>query len=385
MRFISPRRLKELGVIGMNNRNINLIARYNPRHLYPLVDNKLLTKLLAQEHGIPTPSLIGSLKSQHDIRDIAAIVGDEAGFAMKPAKGSGGKGILVITARKDADYIKASGFELDNSDLQRHASNILSGLFSLGGSPDTVVIEELIRPDPMYKDLSVEGVPDIRIIVYRGFPIMAMMRLSTRASDGKANLHQGAVGVGLSLLAGKSVNAVQFDRSVREHPDSGADLRTIEIPEWQNMLELGARCSDASGLGYLGVDVVLDVNKGPMLLELNARPGLAIQIANGHGMGARIKTIDALSSSKFRKPAAERVAMLESIFAEPLFPYLVRLTEEQPGMLVRHWPETTVDIDTHLSYALQWFTFAVMIAIAALFASSNLLALMRDPETKGFK
>lgn len=77
--------------------------------------------------------------------------------------------------------------------------------------------------------------------------------------------------------------------------------------------------------------------------------------------------------------------VLEGILAEPLFPYLIRLTEDQPGMLVRHWPETNVDIDTHLSYALQWFTFAVMIAIAALFASSNLFALMREPETKDFK
>jgi surfeit locus 1 family protein len=78
------------------------------------------------------------------------------------------------------------------------------------------------------------------------------------------------------------------------------------------------------------------------------------------------------------------IDVIESVIGEPLFPYLVRLTEDQPGMLVRHWPETNVDIDTHLSYALQWFTFAVMVAVAALLASSNLLGLMRDPEGKKF-
>jgi len=314
--LLSSRRLRELGVVGMNDRNINLIARLNPRKLYPLVDNKLKTKILAEEKGIPTPGLICALHTQYDVRRLETLLSDETGFAMKPAKGSGGKGILVVTSRREATYVKASGMELSRSDLQRHASNVLSGLFSLGGSPDTAIVEDLIKPDPIYESLSVEGVPDIRIIVYRGFPIMAMMRLSTRASDGKANLHQGAVGVGLSLADGTSNNAVQFNRRVYEHPDSGADLTTIAIPDWSDMLELGARCADASGLGYLGVDVVLDVERGPLLLELNARPGLAIQIANGQGMAPRIAAIEALSPASFRQPPRERVARAVELMSE---------------------------------------------------------------------
>ena len=314
--FTSARRLRELGVIGMNDRNINLIARLNPRDLYPLVDDKLRTKLLAQEHGIPTPGLIGALRTQHDLRNFRDIIGDHAGFAMKPAKGSGGKGILIITARSDEQFVKSSGLVIPADEVRRHASNVLSGLFSLGGSPDVVLIEDLIRPDPVYQNLSVEGVPDIRVIVYRGHPIMAMMRLSTRESDGKANLHQGAVGVGLSLADGSSANAVQFDRRVFEHPDSGADLPRIRIPDWLQVLTLAAKCSDASGLGYLGVDVVLDVERGPLLLELNARPGLAIQIANNAGMGPRIKAIDALSAPSFRQPAEQRVAEAIRLFSQ---------------------------------------------------------------------
>ena len=313
--FASPRQLRDLGIVGMNDRNINLIARYNPRRLYPLVDNKLKTKLLAEEFGIATPGLIAALETQHDLRRLEDIVGNRSGFAIKPAKGSGGKGILVITARDADSFIKASGVQLDAGELKRHVSNVMSGLFSLGGSPDTAVIEELIRPDPLYRDLSVEGVPDIRVIVYRGFPVMAMMRLSTRASDGKANLHQGAVGVGISILDGTSVNAVQFDRSVYEHPDSGADLTAIRIPDWQNLLTLAAQCADASGLGYLGVDVVLDVDRGPLLLELNARPGLAIQIANGQGLAPRVAAIDTLSAASFRRSPEERVERVLELFA----------------------------------------------------------------------
>ena len=294
MMAISPRKLRELGVIGMNDRNISLIAAHNPRHLYPLVDNKLRTKLVAREKGLETPGLIGALTTQHDVRHLDRFVEGHDGFAIKPAKGSGGKGILVITARRDDVFLKGNGTEFAIEDIRRHATNILSGLHSLGGAPDVAIIEELIRPDPVYRDLSVEGVPDIRVIVYRGFPVMAMMRLSTRASDGKANLHQGAVGLGLALSDGKPVHAIQFDRSIDEHPDTGADLMSVRIPSWQGLLELAARAADATGLGYIGADIVVDRDRGPLLLELNARPGLAIQIANRQGLAPRIDALNRL-------------------------------------------------------------------------------------------
>ena len=37
---------------------------------------------------------------------------------------------------------------------------------------------------------------------------------------------------------------------------------------------------------------MLDKTHGPMMLELNARPGLAIQIANGKGLIGRLQKID---------------------------------------------------------------------------------------------
>ena len=312
--LVSPRRLRELGVVGMNDRNINLIAALNPRHLFPLVDDKLQTKLLAAEKGVVTPGLIGALRTQHDLNDLAKFLEAHDGFAIKPAKGSGGKGILVITARRENLYIKANGVELPVEEVRRHVSNILSGLFSLGGTPDVAIVEELVRPDPAYRDLSVEGVPDIRVIVYRGFPIMAMMRLSTRASDGKANLHQGAIGLGLTISTGMPVNAVQFNKCVLEHPDSGADLMSVRIPDWPDLLELAARSADATGLGYIGADIVIDCHRGPMLLELNARPGLAIQIANGTGLAPRIRAVDALRPKYFRESALDRVQRAMTMF-----------------------------------------------------------------------
>ena len=314
MSWISPRRLQDLGMLGMNCRNLEFIGRYNNRSLYPLVDNKLKTKLLAEEHGIPTPQLQFVVREQHEINHIEDQLAERESFVLKPAKGSGGKGILVIIGRDGDSFIKCSGALLKIGDLRRHMSNTLAGLYSLGGTPDIVLIEDLISFDECFEGYSYEGVPDIRIIVFRGYPVMAMLRLATHASDGKANLHQGAVGVGLDLESGTCLNAVQFAEKLSSHPDTGRPLKDISIANWREILLLAARCCDMTGLGYIGTDLVLDKERGPQLLELNARPGLAIQIANGVGLLPRLRHIETLSS-KQHSSAEQRVDYVMDKFA----------------------------------------------------------------------
>ncbi|HLU61412.1 MAG TPA: alpha-L-glutamate ligase-like protein [Gammaproteobacteria bacterium] len=292
-RLFPARAMREIGVLGMNGRNINYISRYNSRQLYPLVDDKLKTKQLALEHGVTTPELIGVISAQHDVRRIAELVKGHDGFCIKPAKGSGGKGILVVARVEDGRFFRTNGTEIPLIDLQRHLSNVLAGLFSLGGAPDVAIIEALIRPDEVFRDYSYAGVPDIRVVVFQGVPVMAMVRLSCAASNGKANLHQGAVGVGLAMDTGRAVCAVQRNRPVFIHPDTGHPLDGLVIPHWHALLELSCACADMTGLGYLGVDLVMDRERGPMLLELNARPGLAIQMANGTGLLPRLRRVEA--------------------------------------------------------------------------------------------
>lgn len=313
--FIFPWELKERGILGMNKRNVSYISRYNPRSLFPLVDNKLKTKMLVQNAGITTPRLIGTVQSPYDVAHLDEILQGVTGFAIKPAKGSGGKGIMVLHRNDDGLLVKSSGAIVGIEELQRHVSNTLSGLHSLGGTPDIALIEEIIEFDQELGGFSHEGVPDIRVIVCRGYPVMAMIRLATRASDGKANLHQGAVGVGLDIATGRPLNAVQLGEQVSRHPDTGKQLSELRIPGWEVLLELAARCYEVSGLGYLGTDMVLDRRYGPMLLELNARPGLAIQVANGCGLLPRLQKIDSLSAADIAIPAKERVARSQQWFA----------------------------------------------------------------------
>lgn len=311
MDWISPRRLKNLGMLNMNRRNVDYIARYNDRTSYPLVDNKLKTKLAVSEYGVKTPKLLQVVRQQHEISHFREMAEDLAGFAIKPAKGSGGKGITVITGRDGDEFIKASSARISVAMLERHLTNILAGLYSLAGTPDVAIVENLVQSSPALAKYSFQGVPDIRIVVFQGYPVMAMLRLATTASDGKANLHQGAVGVGLDIGSGQSLNAVQFNRPITLHPDTGLALENIRIEDWENMLEMAARCYEATGLGYMGVDLVVDANEGPLLLELNARPGLAIQMANGCGLLPRLNAIESLKRPHF-SPRERALFAMES-------------------------------------------------------------------------
>jgi alpha-L-glutamate ligase-like protein len=307
--WVGPLRLGRDGIMGMNCRNIEFIGKYNDRRLYPLVDDKLRTKLLAHEHGLSTPTLRFVIREQHEIRHVDSRLANLDGFAIKPARGSGGKGIVVVAGRRGDRFIKASGAEIGIEDIRRDLTNILAGLYSLAGSPDIAIIEDLIRLNPRFEGYSHQGIPDIRIIVFKGYPVMAMLRLSTQASDGKANLHQGAIGVGLDIATGNGIHAVQFGRRVHVHPDTGKPLNEITTPDWPLLLTLAARCYEMTGLGYIGADLVLDRDHGPALLELNARPGLAIQIANGCGLLPRLRHIEALGTRADPPEARAEYAM----------------------------------------------------------------------------
>ena len=312
IRFCWPGQLRKEGTLGMNERNSWYIGRYNDRRNYPLVDNKLKTKRLAEDAHIAVPELISVVRSQHEIAKSAELLQGLNDFVIKPAQGSGGKGILVIVGRDGEYFVKPSGDRLTLLDIQRDLSNILGGLYSLGGKPDVAMIEARVEFDPVFADYSFEGVPDVRVITFLGYPVMAMLRLATRASDGKANLHQGAVGVGIDLATGKGLQAVQFDSPIDKHPDTGTSFKNLTVPHWDEILHLSAACYEVTELGYMGCDIVLDRDKGPLILEMNARPGLAIQIANGCGLTPRLEILE--KQARDQACVRERVAWAVEAF-----------------------------------------------------------------------
>jgi len=312
------RDLVEAGVLGLNKRNGDYILRFNPRSLYPLVDDKLRTKRLALQAGIAVPELYGVIETQRDIRRLPQIVANHKEFALKPAHGSAGDGIIVVAGRSASRFRTISGVLLDDDFLAHHLSNAINGQFSLGGVPDVVIVEYMVQFSSLFEKISFQGVPDIRVIVFRGYPVMAMVRLPTRQSHGKANLHQGAVGSGIDLASGVTLNGVIGTDVVAYHPDTSQPIAGLQVPDWDTILDISARCYELTGLGYIGVDIVLDRDRGPLVLELNARPGLAIQIANRQGLLRRLQICE--RKADFTASPAQRIEFAKREFKHPVGP-----------------------------------------------------------------
>jgi alpha-L-glutamate ligase-like protein len=306
-------RLRRNGVLGINRRNAEYMLPHNPRRCYPLVDDKTLTKELAARAGVAVPELYGVIEIQRQVSALPQLLASYRDFVVKPARGSQGDGIIVVTGRSRTRYRAADGSLLSEHDLCFHVSNILSGVYSLGGQSDKALIEYRVNFDRVFEAITYRGVPDVRIIVYRGVPVMAMVRLPTRLSGGKANLHQGAIGAGVDMANGITLTAVSGTEIVTEHPDTGNPVSGVQIPHWDKLLELAAHSFELTGLGYQGIDIVLDRDQGPLILELNARPGLAIQIANRAGLQTRLELVD--RELPRLRSLAHRVALARERFA----------------------------------------------------------------------
>lgn len=306
--------LSKNGVLSLNKRNSDYVLRYNQRKYYPLVDDKLKTKQLAMQAGIAVPKLYTVIDKEHQIQGIEKMLAPYQDFVVKPAHGSGGDGILVFTDKILGRFRQINGRLMTVPELSYHLSCTLSGAYSLGGHNDYAIIEQRVIVDPVFKDISFEGIPDIRIITLLGYPAIAMVRLPTRQSGGKANLHQGAIGVGVNLATGKTLGGVFQNETIDFHPDTLNPIVDFQVPYWDKILKIAASCFELTGLGYMGVDIVLDKEHGPMMLELNARPGLNIQIANREGALSRYQRIEKYALDKKIDPD-ERIAFCKEEFA----------------------------------------------------------------------
>jgi alpha-L-glutamate ligase-like protein len=271
-------------LLGLNRRNHAFMFGYNPRHRYRLADDKVATKALLAQHGIPSPVTHASCAAHWDVERVGTLLRALPACVLKPARGAGGAGIVVLTRREGDGFVAPTGHRWSWAQLATHIVDILGGVFASGGFADTLLVEALVQCEPGLARLAYRGVPDVRVLVFRGLPLLAMLRLPTRASNGRANLHVGGIGVGIDLAHGITTTAVCRGRRTVRHPDLACDLAGVPVPAWEEILRLAARTAAAADLGFAGVDLVVDAGRGPLVLELNARPGLAIQAANGQGL-----------------------------------------------------------------------------------------------------
>lgn len=301
-----------------NERNKTYLKKNSPK-ARTIADSKWLTKNKLRKAGVSVPELIARLRSEEEVENFEWLK-LEGNFVVKPVSGYGGEGVIVVRKRGKlaGEWRKMDGDIVTETDLKLHCKEILSGSYSLYGMKDGVIVEERIKIHPKFLSLTRSGTPDVRVVVYNKVPLMAMLRVPTEKSGGKSNLQQGAIGLGLDLATGISTYAVSGKSEVITkiydfNKKKQIKANGIKIPYWREILETAVKCQEAvPGLGFMGVDVVLDKEKGPVVLELNARPGLSIQICNKAGLKGRIGRVEGIKV----KGVDHGVNLAKYLFAE---------------------------------------------------------------------
>jgi len=263
-------------VFGMNRRNVELVYAHNERRHYPLADDKIVCKELLQAIGVPVAPTIAVGRGLFEVDAILDLLRERENFVVKPASGSGGDGIVVVGQRTATGWRTPKGREIAVHEMRQHLANITFGCFSKE-LEDRILIEARIEPHALYQAFWSDGVCDLRLIVLRGRPILSMVRVPTHRSGGRANLHQGGIGVAVDIREGVTYRAISRGIAVEIHPESGEPLIGRHLPDWPRCVEIALAAASAVPLGYLGVDICVDHRWGPVILEINARPGLEIQ------------------------------------------------------------------------------------------------------------
>jgi alpha-L-glutamate ligase-like protein len=270
-------------LLGVNARNRRMILPLNPRRHFPMADDKLKTKERMLEAGVPVPETYEIFSSMIDARHAASRLSQYEDFVLKPSQGGGGSGIHVFVAREENGWRDASGRLHTPEQINRHIADIIFGNFAHGLS-DRAMAEERIEQAELFGEGLFPGLPDLRVITHHARPVMAMLRIPTKSSGGRANLHQGAIGIGLDLSSGKTLHASFEGKSISLHPDTHANLVDRQVESWRDIMQVALRAAKSLPLGYLGLDLCLDAHRGPLVIEANVRPGLEIQNANLLGL-----------------------------------------------------------------------------------------------------
>jgi alpha-L-glutamate ligase-like protein len=265
-------------ILNINARNRDYVYKHNPRRYLKYADDKAESKKLFSDLKIPYPETYQLIQWMGDIESKWAKISKKDSFVIKPARGRAGNGIVVLE-KSESHWITPSGERYTEEMIKKHCADVIFGNYSLGLS-DLALIEERIIQHDVFTDIYDSGVADIRIIVFKGVPVMAMSRIPTNKSNGKANLHQGAIGVGIDLNTGRLTKGYDYVGYIDTHPDSGIKFTNMMLPYWKEIFEILKILGCHIPLEFLGVDIVLDQEKGPMVMEINARPGLEIQNVN---------------------------------------------------------------------------------------------------------
>jgi len=301
------------GLLGINARNLLYIRAYNPKKAIMMADSKIKTKNFLSARGIPVAKFYASI---HNKKELDNFDWDSLpnSFVLKPNSGYGGEGILIIKGRKGRNWIRSNGSLMTHGEMEQHVEDILDGRYSLANISDIAFFEQRLESPEPFSKMSYKGLPDIRVVVHNLIPVMAMMRLPTEESQGKANVHFGGIAVGIDIAKGEMTFITQYNKEIDSIPGYGPAKGT-KIPNWDEILLIASRVQHVTNLGFAAVDITLD-KSGPILLEINARAGLAVQIANMAPLRRRLERIEGVKVTMPEKG----VRIAQDIFGQKIEP-----------------------------------------------------------------
>jgi alpha-L-glutamate ligase-like protein len=338
--------VKPSHILGMNSRY--QYTKLNSYRAKKFGFSKLRTKELLIENNIPTAQLFHVFSHLSDIDNINWEI-IPTPFVIKPASGSAGKGIWVIPKKLTNKPIwkNSYGEHLTEEDLNLHVSNILDGEFSTWGSSHKAIIEEMIPPHPDLSKYSYKGTPDIRVVVFNSVPVMAMARIPTKESEGKANLDQGAIGLGIDMATGITTHAVKGKKERITHfPGTKKKVSGIKIPHWNQILETAVKTATMAGYKFMGADIFIHPEKGPMIVELNGYPGLSIQLCNRAGLKRRIERVEGLEITSPKHGVKVAQALFTHNFSDQIkIETGVQIISTQPKIIIFDEKNQTHEIE----------------------------------------
>ena len=258
-----------------------------------MADSKLATKQFLSARGIPVPKLIATIRNHIELEKFDFNTLPDS-FVLKPNTGYGGEGIIVVEDKNGFGvWEKVNGKAITEEELREQILDILDGKFSIASLPDIAFFEARLISAELIPGFTFKGLPDIRVIVHNLIPVMAMLRVPTAASGGRANVHLGGIGIGINLASGKTNYATQWNKSLPELPN-GLPTAGHQIPYWDEVLRIASDSQLHTNLGFLAADIVIDEKEGPVLIEVNARAGLMVQVANLAPLKKRLQRVRGL-------------------------------------------------------------------------------------------
>src|SRR5581483_3817854 len=240
--------MKVSHILGLNARSQIYLTPLNKPRSRRIADSKLLMFTTLRKARVPTPGVYKRFREPRDVFDFNWESLPDS-FALKPSRGFGGEGIIVVKKRAIDEkgkkiptvWITTQRKRISAEDLKLHTLDILEGAYSMKDVPDVAFIQEYVGRHKTFRKYAYRGTPDIRVIVYNKIPVMAMLRLPTKESGGHANLHQGAIGVGIDIATGITTRAIWHGNEIKYKPDTNRKLHGIKIPHWTAVLEIAVK------------------------------------------------------------------------------------------------------------------------------------------------